>query len=379
MMRLKLPAWAMAVLAVWCCGAAAFGQETPAPSDAAPAVIEMQVAGDVVQVRAGPGAYYYPVAKLTEATRVQVLGTVSGWTAIKPPESVVAMMKASDVTRGEGTGGLVDATLARVYAKDPASDRTWAVIAQLAKDEAVTILRDEGDHVVVAMPEAARVYVSSTLLKPVEAPSTGTTTSTTGTGTATGGPVTITPLEIDPQTAAYEKAAELLKAECAKPLMERDYNEAEAALKAVLENATTAYLKADVEGDLATIAFHRQLRKGLEDMAADKQAIDTQLAAVRKKEEDRLSDEMALPTDTMKTPDFEGVLRPMKARMAYSYRLEDPTTGRFVCLLDADQAMMEALAGYAGKTVRVWGDKEYRVELKMNVCRVKRVEEASQQ
>lgn len=347
------------------------------------------IKGDVVNVRSGPGEYYYRVAQLTDGTPVKAYGQISNWVAIAPPASVEAVMRARDVIRGDDpTVGMVRVQNARVYAEDPASDRRWAVIRTLDIDTPVTILRDEShDYLAIEMPDRAMVYVSRQYVaKPVEptmAPAgngTPPTNTTPMPPTANGGaarplPEGVPALRLDPQTDAYKEAAEMLTAELEKPLMQRDYEAAETALRDVLDNATEPYLKAQVEGDLGTIRLHRELQEGLRQLEEEKRSVEQWREMIRKQEQEREARELGQVTDEMTAPAHEGVLKKMMARISYDYRLED-AEGRFVCLLDVPAELSGKVAGLLGRRVQVWGESRYNVELKTHVCKVERLERA---
>lgn len=334
----------------------------------APAVREMQVAGDAVNIRSGPGMYFYTVAKLNKGTRVPVFGTEGQWTATRPPASVVALVKKSDIAMGDGTSGAVDAAAARVYAKDPASDRTWAVIDRLARDALVTVIREEAPYLVIAMPETARVYVRNDYLERVQDTGSNTTTPV--------GPYELPKVKefkLDPQSEAYDAATKLLSAEMEKPLMERDFDAAEKALGEVLEKAEANYLKTEVQGCLETIKFQRDLQAGMKKLEADRKALADDLAVIKAKEDAEQGRLTVSPTDAMKLHAFEGVVMPMRAQMAYRYRLQDDDR-RLVCLLDGEASLFEPLVG---KKVRVWGEKQYLPAWKTHVCEVTRIAEVA--
>lgn len=340
-----------------------------APPAAPPAVApplpkyprSMQVAGTAVNVRSGPGLYYYEVAKLNEPTRVVGLSEESGWVAVKPPASVVALVKKEDVQRDERGNSSVRAASARVYARDQASGRTWAVIDQLPVDTGVKIVREEGPHYVITMPATARVFISLEFLK--EAPGRGA-------GAILPELPKVEPLELDPQGEAFEKAATALDAELEKPLALRNFDALERDLTEVQAKAKAGYLKDSAAEVLETIKLQRDLQQGLKRLASDKQALERDLAALKKKSEEQQAALAKGPPQAPPAADFEGTLYRLKAQVAYPYALED-APGHYVCLLRGNAALLEPLVG---KNVRVWGDKQYRADWDKHVCDVKRVE-----
>lgn len=330
-----------------------------------PESLPMQISGQAVRVRSGPGTYFYEVSQLNEPTQVETYGREHGWTAIKPPSKVVALVKKADVLSADNVNGVVTVDSARVYAKDPVSDRTWSVIAQLPRDETVKILRTQDDYYAVEMPKEARVYVDSTLLKPV---SSGSAT----TPILTGELPKVKPLEIDPEEKSLQAAIELFDAEMQKPLTERDFSKSEASLKDVAGKVKAVYLLSDVENTLSRIAFQKELQEGLKKKADDARALEAELAAIRVKEEALIAKTRQAPLDAERKPQFTGVMKQMLARMTYKYRIED-ADGNYLCMIEGDDP---ELAQFVGKTVNVWGETKYRADLKMTIITVKSIEQA---
>lgn len=377
MTRLQTWARSAAVLLVGLLVSSAAAQMTssapaaPAPGAAATTSAEldqMMIGGDAVRIRSGPGLQYYEVAKLNKDTVVTVADREGGWTGIRPPGSVVALVKRSDVVPGDGNTAAVTVDMARVYAKDPSSDRTWAVIDQLPKDTVVTTITEQGPYYSIVMPEGAKVYVDNRYVAPIRR-----VEDTEPVRIPTGTQPTIKKFQLDPQTDAFENASAMLRTEMAKPLLERDFSAVEAALEDVRQRAEMAYMKAEAASLLSAVAFQKELQEGMKKLETDREALKEQLDTLQKREDERLAAEQSSPTDAMKMHTFEGILMPMQAKMAYQWRLQD-ADGRFVCLLDGVPEMIGPLAG---KIVRVWGEREYRVDLKLNVCHVKRIEEVA--
>jgi hypothetical protein len=358
---------------------AAYGELSTGGSDVAatPAVPaeyprDMEIKGDAVHVRGGPGLYYYDLALVKEATRVRVESEADGWSAITATGKlgVTALVKKEDVKTDAATSksGTVTATTARVYAKDPASDRTWAVIGQLPAETTVTIKSEEGPYYTVALPEGASVYVKDEFLSPVARGSSARSES----GLSAKLPE-IKPVEIDPQTPAYEKAAGQLDAEMAKPLAERKFDPGMVdSLRDVSEKAKADYLREAAAKALKQVEFQKTLQQGLEKQKADQEAVAKHLAEIREaaaKDQAKREAEAANRSSVIQ-PDFEGVLRKMTATMGYAYRLENDE-GRYVCLLNGDAKELDQLLGLK---VKVWGVKKNRPDLNMWVVDANKVE-----
>ncbi len=352
--------------------AAAADAAAPASGATVAAPVPMVVNGTAVNVRSGPGMYYYELLKLEDKATVQTLGTSGGWTYITPPRSVVPLIRKSEVTvDASGKAGSVSAAMARVYARDPASPRTWAVIAQLPQNEPVTIEGQHGDYYIIAMPPGARVCVRSQyLVEPQTVEPSRESESEVPLHIDTS-KVEVRPIRIDPQAEPLTSAQTLVKEELAKPLAERRWDKVEAALKEVAEKAETDSVKSAAAQSLSVIEFQKSLQEKAAKINADNQKLQQQIEAIRREAEQRQAQRMGRTGDSPAVSyDFEGILRKMTAVMAFAYRLED-AQGNYICLLNGNPAIMEPLVG---QTVRVWGIKGFRVDLDMNVCDVRRIE-----
>jgi uncharacterized protein YgiM (DUF1202 family) len=332
----------------------------------------MMVNGVAVNVRSGPGVHYYELLKLEDRATVQALGSSGGWTHIAPPQSVVALVKKSDVTAdATGNAGSVSVPAARVYARDPASNRTWAVIGQVRQGEAVTIEGQHGDFHLVDLPAGARVCVRSQYLtepRPAEPPVREGTGELPPIDTST---VELRPIRLDPKAETLTAAQALLTNEMAKPLAERRWTEIEVSLKEVAEKAETDYIKAAAAQSLAAVEFQKSLQAMAAKLDADNQKLRQEVDAIRHEAEQRQAQRMGQSGDQASVShDFEGILRKMTAVMAYEYRLED-AGGNYICLLTGNAALMEPLVG---RNVRVWGVRGFRVDMDINVCDVRRIE-----
>lgn len=336
---------------------------------------KMEVSGEAVNVRSGPGEYFYRLGRLSEPTVVTALGEANGWYGVEPPVDVEALVRKSDVRRGDTESGLVTATMARVYAADPGSARRWAVIAQLPIDSQVTILGETGDYFRISTPDEARVYVNGSYLRRRGEGGTEDTQQT-GNGEETTGTVDIEvkQFNIDPQAEVYDGAVEQLGEELQRPLRERDFRQIEQKLSTVKAEAEAPYLKQEAERLLGVITFQRELQAGIERLQEDRQTLQRQLSEIERQTQERTVEESGEETaENVATPDAEGVLKRMAAVSKYPYRLEG-ADGRFVCLL---RSAGPDLSAYVGETVRVWGHTERLPEWgDMEACEVMRIETA---
>jgi hypothetical protein len=333
---------------------------------------QMQIKGQAVRVRSGPGTHFYELAMLNAPTKVDTFDVRYGWTAIRPPKSVVALVKKADLAIGEGNKAVVNSPKARVYVEDSATRQLcWAVVTILSRDEPVKILktRPDGVYCEVEMPKSARVYVDSTLVEPVAttAPSTDTVPVL-----PPGELPKIKPLDTDPEEKSLDAALAMIDAEMQRPLMDRDFSKAEAALKDVVAKARLVSLLAEVETAQAEIKFQQQLQDGMKKREADRKALEAELEVLRQKEEALIAKNRQAPVIADNKPLYTGTLKKMLARMAYTYRVED-ADGNYLCMIEGDDP---ELGQFVGKKVNLWGTAKYRVDLKINVVTVTSIEQA---
>ena len=118
---------------------------------------------DAVNIRSGPGLYYYPLAILNSDMEVTVEGEAGPFLAVRPPDGVYGLMKRVDLAMGmDGKTATVAATSARVYAASAIATRQWCVMGTLKQGDKVEVEGTaEGDMVRIAPPEWAHVYVAS--------------------------------------------------------------------------------------------------------------------------------------------------------------------------------------------------------------------------
>lgn len=106
----------------------------------------VEVAGDEVEVRSGPGWHYYVTQRLPHGTRVEVYRhDPGGWLAIRPPRESFSLVVARNVAR---TGDphvaevVQDATVAWIgSAQAPVPQHKWQV--RLDRGELVEVLGDQ--------------------------------------------------------------------------------------------------------------------------------------------------------------------------------------------------------------------------------------------
>jgi len=314
-----------------------------------------KVTADLVNIRCGPGLYYYPLATLKQDTPVVVEGEKNGWLAIRPPEEVYGLMRKSDLDIGqEGVQGTVTAPTARVYISSPSADRQWCVAAVLKQDDRVTVSGPaEGDFVKVLLPPKGRAYIVSDY---VTAAAAGTSTTTTGT---TLPDVDITPLESNPLIADYKKAEADLRAELRKDLDERDYEPIAKAFKEVAETAEKDYVKNAAQRQLAYVEQLIQEQAEYRRVLSLPQRLDENLAEIKSRWAEKQADFAA--EKRMGGPDFvaTGCVR----RLASLEGVDYPIKFKLVDQNDKPLVLLKSsqynLGDYIGKIVGVRGSKGY--------------------
>ncbi len=326
----------------------------------------------VVNVRSGPGAYYYEVAKLAQGTTVNVVATESGWSAIAPTSSMRALVRQDAITMQGANEGIVDAAgKARVYASGSRSTETWAVIDQLSTGEKVRILGSEGNFHQIEMPQNARAWIQSDLLQPTDDAQDDTTGDDPLDDTGSSLPP-IKPIPEDPMLPVYQKALAEHRKEMQKELGERNLAPLAEIFKEVTEKAEMSYLKAAAADELRKIERQQFLLESLEESRRHKEQLDRDMAAIRQQaEQERSRVVQEAATQPIVAPEFEGMLRKNMATSAYPYRVED-NNGRFLAMLKSETVDLEP---FNGRVVRIWGDKRYLPDWRLHGVEVHRVEE----
>ena len=307
------------------------------------------VNADPVNIRSGPGLYYYPLAAVGKNAAVVVEGETEGWLAVRPPEGVYGLLKRSDVTMGtDGTTATVSASGARVYASSPSAKRCWSVMNTLQPGDTVKVLGPaEGDLVRIAPPEGARVYVSAQYVTAGATPSAGTAAKP------------IEPAKVDPLVEEYKKADAALGEELAKAVPERNYEPSLAAFKAIAEKADRAFLKRAALERIAYLEALQEQQKDYTKMAELGERLDERLAELQAQRATAQA-EAERERRTAKAPFLAtGVVAPMESLEGLDYPIKYKLVddkGHPVVVL---KSTTYNLADYVGKAVGVRGMQTY--------------------
>jgi len=325
----------------------------PAP-DATPKTFPYTafINADAVNIRSGPGLYYYPLAILNSDMEVAVESEAGAFLAIRPPEGVYGLIKRVDLAMGmDGKTATVAATSARVYAASNAATRQWCVMGTLKQGDKVEVEGTaEGDMVRIAPPAGAHVYVASQF---VTAGSSGSKNSDLLSK------MRGEPPKADPLMEDLKKADGLLAEEQKRPMGQRDFADAAAAFREIGEKTDKAWLKKIVRQRLGLLvqlearqadyrrvnAIGEQLQKKLAEIEAESAAKET--AAAREKQ--------------LARPEFvaTGMIRPLESLESVDYpikfKLVDPNNHPLVVL----NSSTYDLSKFVGKVVGIRGAKTW--------------------
>jgi len=342
------------------------GEAAPEPASAAATVTTRraepaypytgQVTADLVNVRCGPGLYYYPLTTLSKGESVVVASEREGWLALRPPEALFGLMRKSDLEIGaSGTSAVVTAPKARVYASGPKAKRRWCVAGILEEDDRVAVLGPaEGDFLRVALPKDARAYIVD------EYVTAGAEGAEPPTGTrAEVADVEVEAPEANPLIDAFHEADRGLKAEMRKDIGARDFDAVAEPYQAILEKAEKDYIRKACKERLAFIEGLRERQEDYLRIEALGKELDERLAEIKtryaeEKSQRDFEKEMGR-TDFVaqgmvrKLEILEGVDYPIK------YKLVDQNNRPLVVL----RSTQYDLSDYLGKVVGVRGTRKY--------------------
>jgi uncharacterized protein YgiM (DUF1202 family) len=350
------------------------GPEAAAPGEAAEAFKPYTgvISTDIVNVRSGPGLYYYPLVVVQQGTPVSVEQRVGDWVALKPLEGTFGLMKKSDLEiAADNASATVSAASARVYAGGQSAKRDWCVMKTLLKGDKVKVLGMAGDDKVeVAPPDGCCVYVLASYVTQGKGPAVTTKEPRY--------PILDTevkPEEKDPEVDEFKAAEAALVEELKKPVAERHYQPLYDRYKDIAEQASKPYLKRNgaaraqylqrliqlQEDYLKVLKLGDDLNKNLSDMALKHST------AVGEAEIKRASTKPPFLATGVVEPllSVEGVETPI-AR----FKLVD-VKGKPVVLVKSSSVNLE---DYAGKAVGVRGTKAFVKEWNIYLVTVDEVE-----
>ncbi len=314
-----------------------------------------KITADLVNIRCGPGLYYYPLTTLSKGDDVVVASETGRWLAIRMPESAFGLMRTSDLDiRPGGATATVTAPRARVYASGPSADRQWCVASILEKDALVTVRGPaEGEFVRVAPPEDARAYVVKEYVTASAAAAPDTAAQ------PAAGEGEVQPPETNPLIEAFHKADRDLEAEMRKEIGQREFDAPAAQYQAILEKAEKDYIQEACRQRLAYIEMHRESQENYLRVQSLPERLDERLAdiktryaedkAARDAEKQMGGSEFAAEGCVRKLASLAGVEHPIK------YKLVDQNNRPLVVL----KSTRYDLGEYLGKVIGVRGTRTY--------------------
>ena len=306
---------------------------------------------DLVNVRCGPGLYYYPLVQVAQNTPVVVESESRDWLALRPLAGMCGLVKKSDVTlSADGTTATLASPAVRVYASGPAATRQWCVLPVPAEGATLQVRGPaEGDRLRVAPPDGARVYVLTQYVTP-------------GAGLTSVGPlpsVDVEPPKLDPLAQAYNDAGAALAGEMKKPVDERDYAPALAQFADIADKAEKNWLKAAASRRAAEIQALVEQQKEFRATVAIGSRLDQRLTELNAQRTAAMT--AAEREAALQQPPFlaTGVVAPIlqleDVDYAIKFKLVDQR-GRPVVVL---QSTLYDLNQYVGKAVGVRGTRTY--------------------
>jgi len=319
-----------------------------------------EVTGDLVNVRSGPGLYYYPVAVLKKETRVTVEAQVGEWLALRPPEGVVGLVRKSDLAIDPSGGtAAVASPKARVYASGPQAKWQWCVATVLDQGDTIALAGPaEGEFVPVAPPKEMRVYILADYVRALPA---GAAPTPPGEAAA-GQPQPPGEAESDEVAAlikAFEEADRALKAEMRKEIGQRDFDAAAKRYQEIHDESDKDYIKRACQQRLAFIEGLREQQAEYRRVEALGRSLDERLAEIRARFADRRAEQDIERRMARKDFVAEGLVAPLEILEGVDYpikfKLVDQNNRPLVVL----KSTRYDLSKFVGKVVGVRGTKEY--------------------
>jgi len=309
------------------------------------------ISADAVNIRSGPGPFYYVLATLKKDERVTVESEEDGWLALRPLPGVFGLMRKGDLAlAADSKSATVAAPAARVYSSSPSAKRHWCVMMALKQGESVKVLAVEGDMVRIAPPEGARVYVVSEFVM------AGSASLSPESAIAS---MDIKPPTPDPLVDEFDKTTAALMAELAKPVGERHYEDFFAKFKELGEKSDKGYLKQAAAQRIAYLNTLRDQQSEYLKVAGLGTKLDQTLADIKAK---RVAEETA-KADEKKAARPEFLATGLVAKMESLADVDYPIKFKLVDQQNRPIVVLSSTAfdlnKYVGKVVGVRGTKTY--------------------
>ncbi len=202
----------------------------------------VEITGDDVNVRSGPGTNYYTCGRLYRGDKVKVISSQLGWSRVSPPPGCFSWisMQCVGISLENPAVGMVTGDGVRVYAGSEYVEPMHSTSEQvrLNRGDKVRLLGEEKDgYYKIAPPDGAYVWVSSQytrVVAPLEPTPPAIEPGTEGSPDAVPG--TGAPPEVSAEARKLEEFYALKKqveTERGKPLAQQNYTDVKEALKQI--------------------------------------------------------------------------------------------------------------------------------------------------
>ncbi len=309
---------------------------------------------DMVNIRSGPGLYYYPLATAIQNAPVVVESETRDWLGLRPLAGVSGTVAEADVTlSADGKTATVASPTARVYASSPSAKRQWCVMAMVPEGTTLQVAGPpENGLVRVAPPEGSRVYVLAQYVTPIAS-------AAVSPGGAAVVSVEIEPPTADPQAQTYKDAGAALAEELRKPMLERDYGLIQTRFADVAEKAEKDWLKSAAERQVSRIEGLKRQQQEFQKTVAIADRLDVKMTELGTARADAAA--AAQRDAALERPAFQatGVVAPLESLEGVDYPIKYKLidqNGRPVVVLQSDRYNLDE---YIGKAVGVRGTRTF--------------------
>ncbi|HUX00331.1 MAG: hypothetical protein WBD63_05065 [Phycisphaerae bacterium] len=308
---------------------------------------------DMVNIRSGPGLYYYPLATAAQNAPVVVESETRDWLGLRPLAGVSGLVAEADVTlSADGKTATVASPTARVYASSPSAKRQWCV-TMVKKGTMLQVASPPQNGLVrVAPPEESRVYVLAQYVTPIAS-------AAVPPGGAAVVSIAVEPPTADPQAQTYKDAGAALAEELRKPMLERDYGSIQTRFADVAEKAEKDWLKSAAERQVSRIEGLKRQQQEFQQTVAIADRLDARMTELGTARAEAAA--TAQRDAAMERPAFQatGVVKPWLTMEDEDYPAKHilvDTEGRPVVILQSDRYNLDE---YIGKAVGVRGTRTY--------------------
>ena len=225
----------------------------------------VEVTGNDVYVRSGPGTNHYQCGKCNSGDRVKVVSTHEGWSRIVPPAGCFSWMSTRymSMNMADPNEGTVTGDRIRIYAGSDSVEplHSQAVQTKLDRGESIRIVGGgKDDYCKIKPPTGAYLWISSKFTKPVK----GTITMVVPPDVAdpcavvdANGATIVKPVATDTaeakRLAEYRELEKKIAAEKVKPLEQQKYDDIKTALEVIIKDEQAGRAKKYAEYALLQI------------------------------------------------------------------------------------------------------------------------------